>query len=180
MMGLAGRCAMARGAERSGVKDGHGAGARRMDHELDRAVPCPVCGYDLRGHAAVARCPECGRGVHAVASMAQASRWVDMRLLDLWSIGVLQMIGSVCAALSVLAIRHGAYVAVVLAMAGGMYVATASVWYIVSMPLVVVRMRRPAYRSIARVRRVRVWRWLIVDGGLVSLVPLLLALLWWW
>ncbi|HSI34931.1 MAG: hypothetical protein ACAI43_27060 [Phycisphaerae bacterium] len=35
----------------------------RRRRRLRRVGSCPKCGYDLRGHAAGARCPECGTGV---------------------------------------------------------------------------------------------------------------------
>ncbi len=56
-------------------------------------VPCPQCGYDLRGHPDRARCPECGLHVQMSVAFATANRWVDLRLLDLWSVFVLAAAG---------------------------------------------------------------------------------------
>ncbi len=64
-------------------------------------VPCPQCGYDLRGHPDRARCPECGLKVQMSVAFGNANRWVDLRLLDLWSVFVVEAVGVVCLVASV-------------------------------------------------------------------------------
>ena len=138
-------------------------------------LPCPVCGYDLRGHGGRPRCPECGQRVNATEAAIAQSRWVDMRLLDLWSISVLQLIGSICAITSVVAIRQGQYVAVGLAMAAGIYVLTATLWYAILLPLALLRLKTPAFRGVPSHRRIRLWAWMGLDGGLVVVLWPILA-----
>lgn len=40
-------------------KETHLERSRRLGDRPDRVIPCPKCGYDLKG-LAMARCPECG------------------------------------------------------------------------------------------------------------------------
>lgn len=44
----------------------------------DRDVPCPRCGYVMRGLES-AGCPECGQEIDAAAMIAQAVRAADER-----------------------------------------------------------------------------------------------------
>ena len=141
-------------------------------------IPCPGCGYDLRGHPEDTRCPECGREVHVSAAFSQSNRWADLRLLDLWSIGVLQTVGSVCTLVSLLAIARGQYVAMPLGLAAGLYVATATLWYVAILVDVLVRCRRPGFRLLSAARRRELVRWVIADAVLVALLPALVLILW--
>lgn len=140
-------------------------------------APCPRCGYDLRGHAVPTCCPECGSAVDVSASMGSASRWADERLLDLWSIGVLQMSGGVMLIVSVLATYRGHYLAVLLGMVSGLCVAVATIWYVAMAPGTLLQLRRPTVRALRRDRVNLVWRWFLFDGALVGIFPVSLVLL---
>lgn len=148
-----------------------------LENRRLRDTPCPRCGYDLRAHADRTRCPECGSFVEVSASIGKAGRWVDGRLLDLWSIGVLQMAGSVMMLVSIAAIHGGQYFAVLLALMSGLCVSVASMWFLVLAPGTVVQLRRPHMRALERHSITRLWRWFLLDGALIALLPVVLMLL---
>lgn len=150
--------------------------ARPGDSEVD-AAPCPICGYDLRGHPDPARCPECGNEVHVGPAISQATRWVDLRLLDLWSIAVLQTTGGLAEVATLLAIRQGHYVALLVGLMAGLCVSTATVWFVALLPGIVVHSRRPLMRTLHGARLGELQRWLAVDALLIVAVPVLFMIL---
>ncbi len=141
------------------------------------AAPCPNCGYDLRGHPDPARCPECGKEVHVSETRVWATRWIDLRLLDLWSIGVLQTTGGVALVITLIAIRRGHYVALILGLMAGLCVSTATLWFLALAPGVLLWRRRPLMRALGSARFAPLWRWLLLDAALITLVPVLFVLL---
>ena len=80
------------------------------------------------------------------------NRWAELRVLDLWSIAVLQTLG-----------------AVMLGMAAAVYLTAGTVWYAVVAVASIRRIRRPAYENILARRRADLARWLGYDGVLVAL-----------
>ena len=140
-------------------------------------APCPLCGYDLRGHPAQTRCPECGKPVDAGAAYAVLARWVELCILDQWSICILQTIGMVCTFVSVLAVRQGQYVAVVIGLAAGGYVATATLWYLILLPFVIRRVRRPNFAALPWQRRRELSRWVWINAFLIALLPVAVIVL---
>lgn len=145
--------------------------------EFPHAVPCPHCGYDLRGHPDFTRCPECGREVAASEMLVEERRWVDRSLVDLWSIAVLQTIGIIASCISGLALSRGDYLAVVLGVMALAYVAAATLWYVVAVVVAVRHRRRPAFASLDDARRRRLRKWVLIDAVLV-LWPVIPAALW--
>ncbi len=65
--------------------------------------------------------------------------------------------------------------AVGLAMAAGIYVLTATLWYVILLPLALLRIRTPAFRGVPSHRRKRLWAWMGLDGGLVVVLWPILA-----
>ena len=139
------------------------------------SAPCPNCGYDLRAHMTPARCPECGRTVHIGVALSETMQWVDNRLLDLWSIAVMQLIGSVGAAVGLLAIRSGQYVALLLTMFAGVCVVTGTLWLATVGAGVGLRYRKPTMRVVPLARRRLLLKWLFGDLLLTLLVALSLS-----
>ena len=97
-------------------------------------MPCPNCGYDLRGHPSITRCSECGQRVTVDATIARTIRWVDLRLLDLWSIAIVQGAGCAAGLLSLLAIRSGHYSALILGLAAELALCVATLWFLALTP----------------------------------------------
>jgi len=151
---------------------------KRIVHDLPSvAAPCPNCGYDLRGHADSTRCPECGTQVEIGEAAFQATRWFDLRLLDLWSIGVLQVTGCATALLGLVAIRQGAAFAVILGLLAFVCFSAGSLWFLAIAPAVAIRLRRPFMRAAAGAQVRTLLRWCITDALLVALGPILFTVL---
>ena len=132
---------------------------------------CPTCGYDLRGHADPTTCPECG--AHAAVSAARigarigAVRWIDTRLLDLWSIALLQAVGTLSSFVGLAATRAGQYVALVLGLVGLVYTACATVWFVACAIGFALRAGQPAMQMVAPDHRARLTRWMLIDVCIV-------------
>lgn len=110
-------------------------------------------------------------------AISDATRWVDLRLLDLWSIGVLQITGGLAEAVTLIAIRQGHYVALLVGLMAGLCISTATVWFVALLPGIVVRSRRPLMRTLHGARLGELWRWLVVDALLIVAVPVLFMIL---
>jgi len=141
------------------------------------AAPCPNCGYDLRGHTTPACCPECGRTVHTGVALSEMMQWVDNRLLDLWSIAVMQIIGAIGCGVGLLALRSGMYVALLLTMFAGVCVTAGTLWLLGVAGGVAFRFRKPTMRVVPAPRRRQLIQWLTGDLSLTLLIVLLLSLL---
>ena len=107
----------------------------------------------------------------------EAGRWLDLRLLDLWSISVLQTLGGVAVVISLIAIRQGHYVALLLGLIAGICVSIASLWFMAVAPAIVIRSRQPFMRMLAVSRRRGLRRLLVIDAFLVAVVPILFMIL---
>lgn len=140
-------------------------------------TPCPNCAYDLRGHSVVTRCPECGAEVEVGQAIEKTVRWIDVRLLDLWSICVLQIAGNVVAIPTIMAIRQGQYAALILGMMAMVCVSVATIWLLAISPGILLRYRRPFVRRIGADRMRRLIRWWCADAALAALQPLAFAML---
>ena len=111
------------------------------------------------------------------AILANTSRWVDLCLLDLWSIAILQSIGLFAMVVAMLAVRAGQYVAVLLGLIASFQLVVATCWYLVLLLQVVRRLRARSLQRIPRHRRGNLWRWYLLDSVLVASLPLILLLL---
>ncbi len=143
----------------------------------DSSFPCPRCGYDLRAHPDQTRCPECGGSVTQSFVLGNISRWVDMSLLDLWSIAILQSTGLFCMVFAILAVRAGQYVAVGLGLAAFFHLVVATCWYLALLVQAFGRLRTRSLHRIPRHRRRNLWGWYLLDSALVAVLPLVLLLL---
>ena len=78
---------------------------------------------------------------------------------------------------SMIAVRQGLYVALLLGLMAGICVATASLWFLALGPAAFLRSGRPFMQLLGtrRLRRLRVW--CLMDGVLVLVLPLLLVIL---
>jgi predicted RNA-binding Zn-ribbon protein involved in translation (DUF1610 family) len=132
-------------------------------------TPCPACGYDLRGHAARTRCPECGEEVCSSDAAREVNRWVDHRLIDLWSIGLFQTLGLVALGITLLTLRRGEYVAVLTGILAAAYLAAGAVWLVAVMVSAGLRRLRPIHRSITASRRRRLRWWLAMNLVLLGI-----------
>ena len=148
-----------------------------INEVLTTETPCPNCAYDLRGHSVVTRCPECGAEVEVGQAIAETIRWIDVRLLDLWSICVLQITGNVVAIPTIMAIRHGQYAALILGMMAMVCVSAATIWFLALTPGILLRYQRPFVHRIGADRMRRLIRWWCVDAALAALQPLAFTLL---
>lgn len=105
--------------------------------------------------------------VHVSAARADAVRWVDTRLLDLWSIALLQTVGTVSAVVSLAATRAGQYVALILGLVALVYTVCAAIWLVACAVGFAARVRRPAMRMVAPGHRHRLGRWLMIDAAIM-------------
>lgn len=139
-------------------------------------TPCPQCGYDLRGHPDPARCPECGQTVRTAEEIEIASQWLMARMIDLWSLAILQTVGAGTLLFCQIAVQWGQYYYTILGLLAGLCVTAATVWYFWLAPTIWLRTRRPIMGAFStrRVRQVQVW--CLVDGVLI-LSPAMGALL---
>lgn len=108
---------------------------------------------------------------------AEASRWVDLKLLDLWSIALLQVVGGLAAGATLIAIHLGHYVALLLGLMAALCISSATVWFLGLVPGILWRCRRPLESTVAA-RRIAKMRWfLLIDGALVVAVPAIFTIL---
>lgn len=148
-----------------------------MTIDDDSSFPCPRCGYDLRAHPDHARCPECGYTVMQSAVLGNISHWVDMSLLDLWSIAILQSVGLFAMVVAMLAVRAGQYVAFGLGLVASFQLFVATCWYLVLLVRALGRLRARSLHRIPRHRQRNLWGWYLLDSVLVAALPLVLFIL---
>lgn len=130
---------------------------------------CPDCGYDQRGLPSGSACPECGGRFRLGRVVGDINRWAELRLLDLWSIAVLQTLGLAVATAGIVILPQARAGAVMLGMAAAVYLTAGTVWYAAVALASVRRIRRPGYKNILARRRADLTRWLGYDGVLVAL-----------
>lgn len=130
---------------------------------------CPDCGYDQRGLPSGSACPECGGQFLLGRVVGDINRWAELRVLDLWSIAVLQTVGLAVATAGLVMLPRARAGAVMLGMAAAVYIAAGTVWYVAVAVSFIRRIRRPAYKNILAHRRGDLTRWLGYDGVLVAL-----------
>lgn len=111
------------------------------------------------------------------AAAGEINRWADTRLLDLWSISLLQTIGLICLGISLLAVAQGQYVALILGLTSGVYVVAAGVWFLLIGVGFLWRIRSPQFSMLGARRRRRLFRWILFDACLVFLIPGVIILL---
>ncbi len=147
-----------------------------VEETAGRAI-CPGCGYDLRGHPDDARCPECGQTVSVSDTFRTINQWADRKLLDLWSVFVLQAIGSVAAAFSLLAVARGQYVALVLALAAGLYIGAGLLWYLFLLASLVRRARSHTFALLKKPRRRQLRRWTLLNAAITAIAVAIILIL---
>jgi hypothetical protein len=108
--------------------------------------------------------------------MGEAIHWVDKKLLDLWSIAVLQVVGLTCGAMCAAAVQRGQALALVLGMASVLYVIGAGAWFACVVLAVLARGAGRGFQPAGPVRRARLVRWLISDAFLVAAMPVLFGI----
>jgi hypothetical protein len=136
------------------------------------SIRCPRCGYDQRGLPAGHRCPECGHSCYPGAVLAEINQWVDRTLLNLWSICAMQAIGGACLVLGITALAAGQATGVIITIAAGFYVVSATTWFAATLIIAVWRCVRPAYLNVTAGRRATMRRWLALDAALCALPPI--------
>lgn len=97
-------------------------------------------------------------------------------MLDLWTIGALQMIGGLGAVFTVVSIRRGHYAALLIGLMAGLCVVTATIWFLAIAPSTFLTRRRPAIQALGHARRLSLRRWLIWDALLIGGLPALLKI----
>lgn len=130
--------------------------------------PCPACGYDLRGHGARARCPECGETVCPSDAAYEVNRWVDHRLIDLWSIGLFLVLGLAALVITLITLRRGEYVAVLTGVLAAAYLAAGTIWLAGVVVAASIRRLRPIHRSVTASRRRKMRHWISVNALLLA------------
>ncbi|MCH7701903.1 MAG: hypothetical protein IID37_09460 [Planctomycetes bacterium] len=155
---------------------------RLMDARLGQTMPelslfCPACGYDQRGLPVGTPCPECGGDCTPAVVLGAVNRWAEGALLDLWSIGVFQSVGAICALLAVIGIRRDEPAAMLLFITAGLYMPASAIWFVIVFVGYLRRRVRPVLRNISVQRRRRIRDWLIGDALLIALPPMALWLL---
>lgn len=121
-------------------------------------------------------CPECGGRFRLGRVVGDINRWAELRLLDLWSIAVLQTLGLGAATAGLLMLPRARAGAIMLGMAAVVYLTAGTIWYGAVAISSARRIRRPAYKNIIARRRTDLERWLIYNGVLVALP--IFGLLW--
>lgn len=134
---------------------------------------CPHCGYDQRGLPAGGRCPECGRRFWLGLVVGDINRWADGELLNLWSIGVLQLMGMTCLFLGAAAIRQTAAAGMIMIVAAVVYLTASTIWFGITLASVLFRKARPVFVNITDRRRAQLTTWLWCDAMLVVAACLL-------
>lgn len=125
---------------------------------------CPQCGYDQRGLPADSACPECGARFHSGVVVSDINRWADGLRLHLWCDAIIMAVGWTSLIVAGVAGPRNVPGAVMLGMAGTVYLLCGWIWYYCLLISFVRRFRTAAYRNVTPRRSAGVRLWIVGNG----------------